>query len=215
MAENKDTVSKVNVYRALQTVRVALQEKDIKKSGHNDYGKYDYFELSDFLPEINKLALENNIICLYEITEKDARLHIADIEDYENRIDFVIPIAELTLKGANAIQNVGGLTTYTRRYLYMIAFEIAENDEFDPNQQVPDKAQEEEKKEEINKKTISEKDVNALCNAIQKARVSPEAVLDKYGVNTYNEMTFENFMDAMNILNGMIAKLEAKNKGNK
>ena len=214
MAENKDTVSKVNVYRALQTVRVALQEKDIKKSGHNDYGKYDYFELSDFLPEINKLALENNIICLYEITEKDARLHIADIEDYENRIDFVIPIAELTLKGANAIQNVGGLTTYTRRYLYMIAFEIAENDEFDPNQQVPD-AQEEEKKEEINKKTISEKDVNALCNAIQKARVAPEAVLDKYGVNTYNEMSFENFMDAMNILNGMIAKLEAKNKGNK
>ena len=75
----------------------------------------------------------------------------------------MIPIAELTLKGANAIQNVGGLTTYTRRYLYMIAFEIAENDEFDPNQQVPDKVQEEEKKKEINKKTISEKDVNALC----------------------------------------------------
>ena len=127
----------------------------------------------------------------------------------------MIPIAELTLKGANAIQNVGGLTTYTRRYLYMIAFEIAENDEFDPNQQVPDKVQEEEKKKEINKKTISEKDVNALCAAIEKAHVSPEAVLDKYGVNTYNEMTFENFMDAMNILNGMIAKLEAKNKGNK
>ena len=53
------------------------------------------------------------------------------------------------------------------------------------------------------------------CVAIEKAHVSPEAVLDKYGVNTYNEMTFENFMDAMNILNGMIAKLEAKNKGNK
>lgn len=204
-------VKKVNVYRALQSMRVALQEKDIKKSGHNDYAKYDYFELSDFLPEINKLALEYNIVCIYEITDKDAILHIADMEDFENRIDFRIPIAEVALKGANAIQNVGGLTTYTRRYLYMIAFEIAENDEFDPAQQPAP----EEKKKQVNKQLISEKDVNALSIAIEKAHAVPEAVLDKYGVNTYNELTFEQFMDAMKVLNSMIAKREAQARGDK
>lgn len=204
-------IKKVNVYRALQSMRVALQEKDIKKSGHNDYAKYDYFELSDFLPEINKLALENNIVCIYEITDKDAILHIADMEDFENRIDFRIPLAEVSTKGANAIQLVGSLTTYTRRYLYMIAFEIAENDEFDLTQPAPE--EDAKKKKQIKKQIISEKDVNALCNAIEKTRVAPEAVLDKYGVNTYNELTFEQFMDAMNILNNIIAKQEAK--GNK
>lgn len=194
MAENKN----VNVYRALQIMRVTLQEKDIKKSGHNDYGKYDYFELSDFLPEINKLALENNIVCIYEITDKDAILHIADIENFENRVDFRIPIAELTLKGANAIQNIGGLTTYTRRYLYMIAFEIAENDEFDPNQKPVE--DEEKKKEHVNNQTISEKDVNALCALIEKKGVAAESVLDRYGLNTFNEMNFEQFSNAMKIL---------------
>lgn len=49
----------VNVLRALQEIRVALIEADIKKSGHNDYSNYDYFELSDFLPVIQKLALEH------------------------------------------------------------------------------------------------------------------------------------------------------------
>lgn len=207
-------IKKVNVYRALQSMRVALQEKDIKKSGHNDYAKYDYFELSDFLPEINKLALENNIVCIYEITDKDAILHIADMEDFDNRIDFRIPIAEVALKGANAIQNVGGLTTYTRRYLYMIAFEIAVNDEFNPAQQ-PAPEESAEKKKQVNKQLISEKDVNALSSAIEKAHAVPEAVLDKYGVNTYNELTFEQFMDAMKILNSMIAKREAQAKGDK
>lgn len=194
-------IKKVNVYRALQSMRVALQEKDIKKSGHNDYGKYDYFELSDFLPEINKLALEKNIVCIYEITDKDAILHIADMEDFENRIDFRIPIAELSLKGANAIQNVGGLTTYTRRYLYMIAFEIAENDEFDPAQPAPE--EDAKKKKQVNKQPISETDVNTLCALAEKKSVAAESIIERYGVNTFNEMTFEQFNNAMKILNKM------------
>lgn len=197
MAEDK----KVNVYRALQSMRVALQEKDIKKSGHNGYGNYDYFELSDFLPEINKLALENNIVCIYEITDKDAVLHIADMEDFGNRIDFRIPIAELSLKGANAIQNVGGLTTYTRRYLYMIAFEIAENDDFDPTQQ-PEQ-DETEKKDQINKQLISENDVKTLCAVIEKKGVAAESIVERYHVNTFDEMTFEQFNNAMKILSKM------------
>lgn len=194
---------KTNVYRALQSMRVKLQEQDIKKSGHNDYSHYDYFELADFLPEINKLALEHNIVCIYEITDKDAILHIADMEDYENRIDFRIPIAELTLKGANAIQNVGGLTTYTRRYLYMIAFEIAESDEFDPNQQNTESGA-----NETNKQLITEKDVNALCALIEKKGVTNESVLERYHVDLFNEMTFEQFNSAMKILNKMADKEE-------
>lgn len=196
-----EEVKKTNVYRALQTMRVGLQEKDLKKTGHNSYSNYDYFELSDFLPEINKLALENDVVCIYEITDKDAILHIADMEDYENRIDFRIPIAELTLKGANAIQNVGGLTTYTRRYLYMIAFEIAESDKFDPNQQNQDAQNAESEK--VNKQLISDKDVTALCSLIEKKGVTNESVLDRYHVNTFNELTFAQFNSAMKILSSM------------
>ncbi|MDR1364884.1 MAG: ERF family protein [Oscillospiraceae bacterium] len=44
------------------------------------------------------------------------------------------PIERLEIRGANAIQNIGGMQTYLRRYLYMAMFDITENDVFDANQ---------------------------------------------------------------------------------
>jgi hypothetical protein len=38
---------------------------------------------------------------------------------------------ELDIKGANAMQSLGGIETYQRRYLYMSALDITENDMFD------------------------------------------------------------------------------------
>lgn len=189
----------LNILKVLQEIRVLIIDADIKKSGHNDYGKYDYFELSDFLPTIQKLALEHGIICIYSLGQERAELKICDINNIDNYISFSIPIAEINLKGANAIQNVGGLTTYTRRYLYMIAFEIAENDEFDPTQN-PNEQTEEEKKNDVNQQLITDKDVTALDNLVRKKGVNPESILDRYHVNTYNELTFQQFNAAMKIL---------------
>ena len=38
---------------------------------------------------------------------------------------------DLELKGCNKVQALGGVETYLRRYLYMSAFDIIENDMFD------------------------------------------------------------------------------------
>ena len=43
----------------------------------------------------------------------------------------MMPTASLTLKGCNEIQALGGINTYCRRYLYLNALEIVENDLFD------------------------------------------------------------------------------------
>ena len=37
----------------------------------------------------------------------------------------------MEIKGSNAIQNLGGSNTYLRRYLYLNALEIVENDMYD------------------------------------------------------------------------------------
>lgn len=191
----------LNILKALQVIRVSLVNMDIKKSGHNDYGKYDYFELSDFLPAIQKLALENGVVCIYRLEQEQAVLMICDIENIDNCITFSIPIAEINLKGANAIQNVGGLTTYTRRYLYMIAFEIAENDEFDPTQNPQEQTEpQKEEEQDVNQQLVTDKDVTVLDKLVQKKGVNPESILDRYRVNTYNEMTFQQFNAAMKIL---------------
>ena len=46
------------------------------------------------------------------------------------------------MKGAHAIQNLGAVETYQRRYLYLAAFEIVENDGLDATLGGSDKIQE-------------------------------------------------------------------------
>jgi hypothetical protein len=41
------------------------------------------------------------------------------------------PTVALEIKGSNAVQALGGMQTYMRRYLYMAMFDICENDTFD------------------------------------------------------------------------------------
>lgn len=199
MAEKNETAKITNIFAKLASMRVELQNAGINKSGYNDYGKYSYYELSDFLPKINEIALNHGVFNFYELLEDTAVLHIMDFETKE-QIDFKIPLAEINLKGANAIQNVGGLTTYTRRYLYMIAYEIAENDEFDPNEsnQKPEPMEE-------NPQNVLVKDVHVktLLAVMQKKGVTQEKITSRYQKDSMEALTMEDFMKAMKGLEQM------------
>lgn len=46
---------------------------------------------------------------------------------------------DLEVKGANALQSLGGVETYQRRYLYMMMLDIVEADMFDSTQGAPEK----------------------------------------------------------------------------
>ena len=45
-------LKKMNIYEKMQEARIRLQKLKIKKTGWNEYSKFDYFELGDFLPDI-------------------------------------------------------------------------------------------------------------------------------------------------------------------
>jgi hypothetical protein len=46
------------VYEKLQKARIKLQHTELKKSGHNKFAGYKYFELGDFLPAIQSIFFE-------------------------------------------------------------------------------------------------------------------------------------------------------------
>jgi len=121
----------MNIYEKLQKSRVELQKKGLKKSGKNAFSGFSYFELSDFLPSINEIFSENKLCSHFNIEENKAVLRIFDAEKPDSVISFMMPTASLTLKGCNEIQALGGINTYCRRYLYLNALEIVENDLFD------------------------------------------------------------------------------------
>lgn len=188
-------MDKTELYKKIQEIRVVLQEMDLTKSGYNKFSDYKYFELSDFLPKIQKLALEKGIIPIYQLEKEQAMLHICDIENVDNRITFSIPTADAAVKGSNAIQAVGSLTTYTRRYLYMIAFEIAEND-FINNAKMSDEQTPDENLYEL----INDVKVKALQDVIKKKGLSESSILERYKIDDFHDMVLQQWMKAMEIL---------------
>jgi len=122
---------KTNIYTKLMRAREQFQNENIKKSGKNKFANYDYYELSDIIPAINKILLELKLCSVVSFFNDHATLTITDIEKPADTIVFSSPIADANLKGCHPIQNLGAVHTYLRRYLYVLAFEIVEPDVLD------------------------------------------------------------------------------------
>ena len=121
----------MNIYEKIQTVKELLLKENLKKSGKNDYANYSYYELGDFLPSIIRLCTEQKLFTSISFDNESALLEIVNSENPEEKVIYTSPMRSLELKGCNAIQSLGGVETYSRRYLYMNAFDIVENDMFD------------------------------------------------------------------------------------
>ena len=117
----------MNVYQKLSKARVELQKLNLTKTGHNKFSDYRYFELSDFMPAINRIFNDVGLCGVVTFSEDKADLFIYDTEK-ESSIVISSPMSQASLKGAHAIQNLGAVQTYLRRYLWITALEISEND---------------------------------------------------------------------------------------
>lgn len=124
MSETKKT----NIYGKLAEARVMLQQIEMKKSGNNKFAGYTYFELGDFLPHINAIQAKLGIASIISFDSDYATMTIVNIEEPTEQITFKCEVKEAQLKGCHPIQNYGAVQTYTRRYLYQLAYEIVEHD---------------------------------------------------------------------------------------
>jgi ERF superfamily len=125
----------MNVYKKLQQARLKLQSATLKKSGKNRFAGYEYFELADFLPTIQTIFAEVGLCGTVSFGTEIATLTIVDVDATDNtQPNFVVfssPMSTAELKGCHAIQNLGAVQTYLRRYLWVAAMEIVEHDALD------------------------------------------------------------------------------------
>jgi len=120
----------MGVHKKLMDARILLQQAPLKKSGHNKFAGYSYFELGDFLPTINQIFARVGLCGVVSFDKELATLTITDTDD-STEIKLTSPMAEANLKGCHPIQNLGAVETYTRRYLWVSAMEIVEHDALD------------------------------------------------------------------------------------
>jgi len=128
----------MSIYKKLQEARIMLQNTQLKKSGHNKFAGYYYFELGDFLPEIQTICSKLGLCGMVSFTPEMAYLNIHDTED-GSFTTFTSPMSSAALKGCHDVQNLGAVQTYLRRYLWVNAFEIVEHDALDATLGAEDK----------------------------------------------------------------------------
>lgn len=116
-------------------IRVDLQNSKLKKSGKNNFAGFDYFELSDFLPRLNELMLEEGVNDLFTIKDGEAKLTlIKGKEKQEYTMPFVMFNTPLNKNGQPSMQDIqylGALNTYYKRYLYLNAFGVTDGEVID------------------------------------------------------------------------------------
>lgn len=126
--ENKD------IYQELQAVRSELSNAGLTKSGKNKFAGFDYFELGDFLPKATDLFLKHGLTPIFRMDVNDSGQEYAylTIIKGNEQVMFKLPTANPRPdKTPNPIQELGSKITYMRRYIYLVALDIVENDSVD------------------------------------------------------------------------------------
>ena len=178
---------KINsVMKKLQKSRVDWQSKPRKKSGFNKFQNFKYFVLKDILPTVNEIFNKNGLYSQYNLTKDYAELIITDSStgDY---LTYRIPVQKLDNP---TMQNIGAINTYSKRYLYMNALEI-EEDEDELDSQDLDKPVNKESKEELIKKiseALGESKLNTWLKTSKKEKIEDFTVEELSKVwNSYSK----------------------------
>ena len=166
----------MSVHKKLMQARVRLQQSKLTKSGNNKFAGYKYFELGDFLPAAQQIFEELGLCGIVSFGAEEATLTITDTEDNSHLV-ITSPMSTAALKGCHAVQNLGAVQTYIRRYLWVAALEIVEHDAID---MTTGKAEPEQEKPAVNIERIVESITNSAdLNTLQSHFKAAWPLLDR------------------------------------
>ncbi len=193
----------MNIYEKIQKVKEEFLKRNVKKSGHNKFANYNYYELADITPPLIELCNSVKLFTKFSYDNIEAKLVVVNTEKPEEFEIYTSPMKELELKGCNEIQALGGVETYQRRYLYMSAFDIIENDMFDSTVADP-KTKEDEKaklQEFIAETKNKVNNINIIDKAIDDEVIEKTGLFKKYRINNTEDLTYEQTEEIIKIIN--------------
>lgn len=159
-----------NIYKKMNQVKLDFNKSNVKKTGVNKHSGFKYYELADIQPILTELCDKYNLYQQVTFAHEYATLTIIDIDNPNSVIVFSSPMREISIAGCNAIQSLGGVETYQRRYLLLTAFDITEPDLFDAQAGTPDNVEDKITSEQVQwiKANI---DVAKLLQHLQKPSI--------------------------------------------
>lgn len=133
-----------NVYKKMLEARKIISNTKMNKSGRNKFSNYDYFTPDQVNKLVSSACQEVGLLTLFDLKRTELGyvgvLTVLDVDDTKS-IELSLATDMPEIKATNITQKLGGMATYTERYLKMSAFEIVDNnldfDEHDNNEPKP------------------------------------------------------------------------------
>ncbi len=126
-----ETKNQDNIYKKLQAVRQHIKKSDLKKSGRNDFGKYDYYTPNQVELLVQQATDETGTIVLCNLKQDEfglyQELEFIDIEGSNKILVFQLRTKMGVLTATNKSQQMGSTDTYSERYIKMKVFGIKDN----------------------------------------------------------------------------------------
>lgn len=133
----------MSVEQKILILRKRIKELNLKATGHNGHGKFNYYQLSDFLPHTIDICSEIGLYDEYTEDEEYKTLVVKDVEKPLEARTFKIKKVEVPpilptqpnekvgvamQRAGNTVQTVGSIDTYYMRYLYRNLLKLTEPD---------------------------------------------------------------------------------------
>ena len=133
-----------NIYSKLAEARKIIRETKEKKAGHNSYSGYDYFTPEQVEALVADACEKTKTICVTNLRRDQygyyQELRFIALEnplmatkqqgegvELIDQITFELRTEPPEIKATNAAQQMGGMDTYSERYIKMKVFQIKDN----------------------------------------------------------------------------------------
>lgn len=175
------------IYELLQEVRLELSNTKLEKTGYNKHLNFKYFELGDFVPTATKLFTEKGLCPIFNIVYDSNGIEIAVLKIVKGSETIQFSTPTDTPSNMSGIQALGAKITYLRRYLYLIALDIVENDVVD--------ASITENKPSVEEKKATDKQVEMIKGLYDDENIAK--ILEYYNIEKLEDL---NLKDASTVI---------------
>jgi len=172
------------VHKKLNEARITFHALPLKKSGHNTFAGYKYFELSDFVIPALRIFNDVGLCAVISFSDSTASMHIVDVED-GSQVIIHSPMGSANLKGCHEIQNIGACETYSTRYLWTAALCIVEHDALDATTGKSEPAPRE--------KFISDEQFEVLVDLVHITKTDMALLCKHYKISALKELQESRF----------------------
>lgn len=176
----------LNVYQRLSLAREKIKNTKLKKAGKNSFSKYEYFTPEQIDALVFDACNSNGLITLFDLSRNEYGLEgvltVANVENPDDFLEFRQATDIPAIKATNIAQQMGGMVTYTERYLSMSAFNIKDNSlDFDTTENT--KSSGSKPKPKVEKKSLQKEQVESIIEWCKKNGKDLSFIEDNYDMS--------------------------------